>query len=379
MSLSKLSIAVVCEANPAKNPRPNRVISLFKEDHKVTAIGREAQNIEGVDVFSYALPPKRSAEEELRLVETISRKEYKSLIEIPTRKKIKEVLQKKTFDLIFCHDLVLLPLVLASKRKAKVIFDAREFYPREKEEDERWCRLFKEFNEWMCHTYLHQADYCYTVSSGLANAHRQSYGVHFDVVMSLPEYHTLSPSPTDEKIRIIHHGAANRDRDIIRMIETADHLDERFHIDFMLVENFSDHFFFLKEEIEKRSNVSLIPPVDFKNIIPFISRYDIGFYILPPTNFNLLHALPNKFFEFIQARLAIAIAPSLEMAHITRMYEVGVVSEDFTAKRMAEVLNALTPKRVEEYKQHSHKAAQILRRKKSDQQLLSIVQEVIHG
>ena len=44
--------------------------------------------------------------------------------------------------------------------------------------------------------------------------------------------------------------------------------------------------------------------------------YDVGLYLLPPTNFNQRYALPNKFFEFIQGRLAIAIGPSPEMAKL---------------------------------------------------------------
>ena len=51
-------------------------------------------------------------------------------------------------------------------------------------------------------------------------------------------------------------------------------------------------------------------------IVDTIAEYDIGLFILSPINFNYYHALPNKLFEFIQARLAIAVSPSPEMARI---------------------------------------------------------------
>jgi hypothetical protein len=68
-------------------------------------------------------------------------------------------------------------------------------------------------------------------------------------------------------------------------------------------------------------------------------------------------ALPNKFFEFVQARLAVAIGPSPEMARLVRQYGFGVVSDSFDARELATRIAALTPKDIERLKHRSDSAS----------------------
>jgi hypothetical protein len=109
--------------------------------------------------------------------------------------------------------------------------------------------------------------------------------------------------------------------------------------------------------IGTKKNVRLIPPVGSDDIIPYISQYDIGIYLLEPNNFNNKHALPNKFFEFIQGRLAIAIGPSPEMAKIVTDYDLGLISKDFDAKNLAETVNSFTTDKIIYYKEKSNLAS----------------------
>ena len=70
-----------------------------------------------------------------------------------------------------------------------------------------------------------------------------------------------------------------------------------------------------------------------------INKYDMGVFLLPPINFNYENTLPNKLFDFIQARLGIAIGPTPEMAEIVNHYKIGLVSEHFTAASLASRLS----------------------------------------
>ncbi|WP_300827290.1 hypothetical protein [Helicobacter sp. UBA3407] len=179
-------------------------------------------------------------------------------------------------------------------------------------------------------------------------------------------------------IRIIHHGYASPDRKIEVMIETMDYVDSRFHLDLMLVPNYQrDYYQTLQAMVEKRKNVRILPPVSFEEIIPFSTQYDIGFYILKPANFNHLYALPNKFFEFIQARLAIAIGPSPEMARLVQEYNLGIIAKDFSAKEMAKSLNALTKEQILQYKENANQTAKILNAEKEGEKLLGVLEEVL--
>ena len=103
----------------------------------------------------------------------------------------------------------------------------------------------------------------------------------------------------------------------------------------MLVKTADEEYYKnLESQVSQAKNTRIIPIVPFEEIIPFTSQYDIGFYILQPTNFNGDNAVPNKFFEFIQARLAIAIGPSAEMAKLVHQYHLGIMAKDLTPKAM---------------------------------------------
>jgi hypothetical protein len=109
----------------------------------------------------------------------------------------------------------------------------------------------------------------------------------------------------------------------------------------------------------------------------FLNQYDIGVYLLEPVNFNFLHSLPNKFFEFIQARLAVAIGPSPEMARLVREYDLGVVADDFSPQALAQCLLGLDLKRIEYYKSQSHKVAHLLSAEQNKKILLDLVERVL--
>jgi uncharacterized UPF0146 family protein len=87
--------------------------------------------------------------------------------------------------------------------------------------------------------------------------------------------------------------------------------------------------------------------------------------------------LPNKFFEFIQARLAIAIGPSPEMAAIVKEHDLGVVADDFTPQALAAKLNALTVDDIMHYKHNANKAAAIYNAEESMKVLKTVVQRVL--
>ncbi|PAF52443.1 capsular biosynthesis protein [Helicobacter sp. 13S00477-4] len=375
----QLKILILCAANPATNPRPSRMISLLKKKHKVYAMGICASAMKDIKVFSYPAFKKRNLFEEIKLYKNIVFKKYQELIHTPNRLKIIQILQEHHFNLIICHDLVLLPIVLAHKNNAKVLFDAREFYPAQNSTDFRWKLLFYKFNDFLCKTYLPLTDFNITVSKGLQESYKKHYNIDCELFYSLPKYHDITPKPTKAKyIKIIYHGAANPNRKIQNMIEMSQYLQDRFKIDLMLINTDNKYMDFLKKLLAKKQNknINIIPPVPFEELIPFSSDYDLGLYIIPPTTLNLKYALPNKFFEYIQARLGLIIAPSIELIPFVKTFKNGIITKDFHPKNIATSINSLQTDDIKHYKQNSHKAAKILNLQNNQEKLDSILKQL---
>ncbi len=275
----------------------------------------------------------------------------------------RKALATQFFDFIFCEDITLLPLAISLRdrslngRRAKIIMDAREFYPRQFEHKTTWRVFLSRFNDYLCRTYLPRSDYIFTVSKGLQDAYKKYYNVTCDLLPSYTPHHDISPCKTRENIKLIHHGIAIPGRKIERMIETVKYLDERFSLDLMLMPYDKKYIHKLYRVATNTPRVRIIPPVPMPNIVSFISNYDMGLCIFEPTTFNLRHCLPNKFFEFLQARLGIAIGPSPDMAHVVDTYGLGVVADDFNPKTMATRLNSLTTTDVDAFKAAANLAA----------------------
>ena len=87
--------------------------------------------------------------------------------------------------------------------------------------------------------------------------------------------------------------------------------------------------------------------------------YDAGIVFFPPLTANLEHALPNKFFDLIQARVAIVTGPSPEMAGIVREFGCGVVAAGFTLDALVAALGELTPEGIAEMKEGAGRAAEV--------------------
>ena len=176
---------------------------------------------------------------------------------------------------------------------------------------------------------------------------------------------------------MIHHGAASPPREIERMIAAMRHLDERFELDFLLVPGSKDYISRLEEMARPDPRIRFLPPVPMRELVRFSSAYDIGVFLVPPTTFNLRHTLPNKFFEFIQARLAVAVGPSPEMARIVEQTGCGVVAADFTPEALAAALTELDHAQINRMKQNSDRIARQMSAERNREILLEVVAGVL--
>jgi hypothetical protein len=131
-------------------------------------------------------------------------------------------------------------------------------------------------------------------------------------------------------------------------------------LDFYLAANDPAYLESLKERAAGAANITFHEPVPFTELVATLNTYDVGLHILAPTNFNNAYALPNKFFEYVQARLGLIIGPSPEMMRILRERDLGAVTADFTAEALAEVLRGLDRATVETWKKDSDAAARDL-------------------
>lgn len=286
---------------------------------------------------------------------------------------------KEQFDLLLVHDLEPLPMSFDIAKGAPVVLDAHEYFPVQFNESLVWRMFFKRYLIDLCRQYIPRCSAMTTVCDTLADKYHQDFGVRPAVVFSGPVKENLAPSAVQEDhIALVAHGAAKPNRQTEKMIYMMDHTDKRFTLSLYLVGD-EKYLRFLKNLADARENVIWEQPVKTTELSSRTNKYDIGLYIIEPSTENALYCLPNKFFEYIQARLGIAIAPSPEMAKITRQHELGVVADDFTSENLAAKLNQLTADDVRLFKKNAHLAAEIYNAEVSMEKMKHILANALAG
>jgi hypothetical protein len=146
------------------------------------------------------------------------------------------------------------------------------------------------------------------------------------------------------------------------LIRSAVELGDGFTLDLYLVPAADGGRYLreLRELAEGSERITFHEPVAPSELPATLNQYDVGVYSIPPINVNTRLALPNKFFDFVQARLAVALGPSVEMAALTREHDLGVISDDFGQESFTRAVRQLTPQAVQTFKANAHAAAREL-------------------
>ncbi len=382
---------VACLPDPSGNPRPNRVIHLLNEL--------------GYDVYSLSRKPEKNIDclkgnFQLKSVPTTSLGRMVSRIihyfifiggvfkfsqgyfeylfsYLYNIRKYQDEIKKSNFEIIVVEDLNLLPFVFKIKGvKTKVVFDAREYYPKENDESSLFRFFIAPYRILLCKYYLPILDGFYTVSNGLAEMYSRDFKVKPEVIRSTPFFQD-TPIENNPRIpyKMVHHGGASENRQLENMIEIVSQLEGKFTLDFYLTGNkvYENH---LKTIAKDCPYINFCEPVPFKEIHKMLTSYDIGFCYMSTDVTNTMYSLPNKFFEYIQARLVLAINPAPDMTSIAREYNIAIISDDFSNDSMVTALRNFNKSHYLELKANIDSAANVLNWEVESQKLIQILKSL---
>ncbi len=269
-------------------------------------------------------------------------------------------LSGRRFDVVVANEARVLALAKRLADGAPVWADMHEWAPEERTQILSWRLLVAPLMRYLCARYLPDCAAVTTVGDEIAKLYQQQFGVDAAVMRNAPPWRDLRPSPVqEERIRLVHSGAAVPGRNLEGIVDAVRELDERFTLDLYLVgaNDGGSYLRQLREYVSGDGRVRLHDPVAPDDLPEVLSAYDVGVYSMPPIQTNNRLALPNKFFDFIQARLAIAIGPSVEMARLVREHSLGIVADDFSAGALATALRTLNADVIRRYKAASDAAS----------------------
>lgn len=281
----------------------------------------------------------------------------------PAVAEARRLLEGRRYDLVVANEARVLALAFDVAHGAPVWADMHEWAPEERTQVLSWRLLVAPFMTHLCATYLPRAAAVTTVGGAIADLYRENFGVETQVMRNSSRWRDLDPSPVgDDTVRLVHSGGAEPSRNIETIIDVTRGLGPRFTLDLLLVPaaDGGRYLASLRERAKGCDRITFRDPVTPDELPATLNAYDVGVHWIPPTQTNARLALPNKFFDYVQARLAVAIGPSVEMARLVERHGLGVVSASFDPTDCAASLRALDASAVRAAKEAADRASREL-------------------
>jgi len=274
---------------------------------------------------------------------------------------LKQVVESGRYDLVVANDARALPLAFAAAGEAPVLADMHEWAAEERATVLVWRLLVGPYMEHLCKKYLPRTAAVTSVSSGLAGLYTERYGVATEIVRNAADFQDLTPTTVDPRaIKLVHSGTADAERNIMELIDAVDRLGERFTLDLYLLEVPGGHLDVIRKAAASSPRVTVHDPVPPDTLPRVLNAYDLGVFLYPLRTLSHLYHLPNKFFDFVQARLGLVFSPAPEIdAHIGQ-YGLGLITADTSADALVDALRDLTADDVTGYKSAADRAARAL-------------------
>jgi len=378
------TVVIISFSNLARDPRVDRQIRavLSIRDLSVVTIGLAEPAVPVSRHIAVVLPP-RNLKRILAIAHELLRRRYEEYYVLTYKpSRVISELKDISVDLVIGNDLDSLPLAsqLAKIKNSRLLLDAHEYSPRQGEEKLLWRVFFQPYHYYLGRRYLPELDGMITVSEGIAREYQRVFGIIPQVITNAASFTELLPNEVlQDRIRLVYHGAAAPARGIKKIIEAMNMVREGITLDMLLmpVRGNEGYYHCLQRLVKGKKNVRILPPIPMSELVAYCNNYDVGICFLEYRNFNHKHALPNKFFEYIQSRLALLIGPSPEMMRYVLDYDLGKVAKDFTAQGLAQAINELTRESIIAFKKNAHAASKALSAESNRQKLIKIVEELL--
>lgn len=352
-------LLIISFSDLSTDARLQRQIAAFTDRYEVITAGWGARP-EGVHDHIVLPKPASGAQRRrrMRVESLLLRLRAYGIIHrtSPLLRGARRALSGVTADIVLANDIDAAPLAYGIVPPEKVHVDLHEYFPGLHDDNPHWAALRGPFNAWQVRRFTAPAASTTTVAPEIAERYR-ALGLEPEVVTNASPYQERVVRPVGSPIRLVHSGAALAGRHLETMIDGV--ILSRTDIEFTmhLMPNDPGYIERLRTRAAEAPNIRILDAVPHAELADALARHDVGIHILPATSTNHRLALPNKFFDFVQARLGVIVGPTAAMAGMTRKYGFGAVTAGFTAQDVADALDKLEPATVLAWKNAAAVAA----------------------
>jgi hypothetical protein len=273
-------------------------------------------------------------------------------------------------SLLVSNDLdTLLANFLAFKFKSsKLVYDTHEYFTEVPElvENPFKQKIWLSVEKWI----FPKLKNVYTVNDSIAEIYSEKYKVPVHIIRNVaPNFVSLENKsrkdlglPKDKFILIIQGSGINKRRGAEEAVDAMKYIENSL----LLIIGSGDVLNELKSKVERenlKAKVSFLPKMPYSEMMQYTMNADLGLAIDHTDILNHKLALPNKFFDYIQAEIPVLATEIVEIEKIIKKYNIGYVLHDgLTAIHLADKINQIRSKysdQIDELKVNLKKAKSI--------------------
>ncbi len=243
------------------------------------------------------------------------------------------------FDIMLSNDLDTLPACAFAKvlKRKKLIYDSHELFTEVPELINR--QRVKKIWEWIEKKSVQKITKFYTVAQPIADIYAEKYQMPVHVIRNLPYYRESKNINKFERPTLIYQGALNQGRGLELMIKTM-----HFLPNFQLIVCGDGYMAKkLRKEVESSSlkNIDFRGHQSFEALKELTQKAHIGLSWEENLGKNYYYALPNKLFDYIQARIPVLVSALPSMEKIVNEFQVGEILKNREPKKIASQIKEL--------------------------------------
>ena len=285
------------------------------------------------------------------------------------------------FDILVANDLDTLPanFLVTKVKKARLIYDSHEYFTEVPElvSRKRVKNIWETIEKWI----LPKIKYSYTVCQSIADIYNEKYNTDMKVFRNLPAgksgiKQTINLRKGDEHL-ILYQGSVNIGRGLETVIEAMHFLE---NTKFVIIGD-GDIKIQLKQQVIGKD---LVDKIIFLDRIPsdelpyYTNQADVGVSLEENLGLNYYYALPNKLFDYIQAKVPVLVSDFPEMGNIVKKYDIGLTTLSNNPREIAELIKLMLDdsQKSERWKKNLAKAAEELCWENEEEKLLNFYKSV---
>ncbi len=241
----------------------------------------------------------------------------------------------------------LLPNYLVSRlKKASLVYDSHEYFTEVPELSNHPIkkRIWKTLER----AIFPRLNHIFTVNDSIARLYKDEYGKEVQVLRNVPERRDFEGKadraslglPEQTPLVILQGAGINIQRGAEEAVEAMKYVDHAL----LLIVGDGDVIPFLKEKAISdglENKVRFIPRQSFEKLFQYTCCADLGLTLDKDTNLNYRFSLPNKLFDYIQARVPVLASDLPEIRNIVEKFQIGRIAKNHDPLHLAEVMKAM--------------------------------------